>query len=212
MSSWTMSSRVLALGLVAVLVLPGCVSLEMGRMKREIARDVEAGGTAEVGRGFAVAFGRGTIGSTRFLTRLFAPSATEPYRALSRHVRQVKVARYDVAGAFDGRDVGRPSALDRYEADGWIPLATVRDEDQAAWVLYREDARTLELTDLLAIALTEEDLVMTRLRGDLSALVLDAAAMGAEHDVFGGALEETGVFGRADEEADLDGPSVDASP
>lgn len=208
-----MSSRALALGLAALLVLPGCVSLEMGRMKREIQRDVEAGGTAEVGRGFAVAFGRGTIGSSRFLSRLVAPSATEPYRALSRHVRQVKVARYDVAGTFDGRDVGRPSALDRYEADGWIPLATVRDEDQAAWVLYREDARTLELTDLLAIALSEEDLVLTRLRGDLSALVLDAAAMGAQHDVFGGAFDATGVFGPVDaEEPDLEGASVDAAP
>ncbi|WP_143537660.1 DUF4252 domain-containing protein [Rubrivirga marina] len=208
-----MSSRVLALGLAAVLVLPGCVSLEMGRMKREIERDVEAAGTAEVGRGFAVALGRGTIGSSRFLTRLFAPSATEPYRALSRHVRQVKVARYDVTGSFDGRDVGRPSALDRYEADGWVSLVTVRDPEQAVWVLYREDARRLALTDLLAIALTDEDLVLTRLRGDLSSLVLDAAAMGAEGDLFGGAFDETGVFGpRDDEEADREDSTVDAAP
>ena len=212
-----MSSRLaLPALLAAVLVLPGCVSFEMGRIKRDIERDVEADGTAEVGKGFAMAFGRGTIGSSRFLSRLFAPTATEPYRVLSRHVRQVKVGRYGIAGTYDASALSRPEALTRYEDDGWYPLVTVREPDETVWVLYREDPRDFRLTDLLAVVLTQEEMVLTRVRGDLSSLVVDAVAMGTEGDLFGGALGETGLFGTADDaddgEADLEPPDADVRP
>jgi len=179
---WTMSSRVLALGLVAVLVLPGCVSFEMGRIKREIEREVEASGSAEVGRGFAMSFGRGTIGTTRFLGRLFAPTATEPFRALAGHVRQVKVARYGVSGSFDASFVGRPEALSRYEADGWVPLMTVREPAESVWVFTRDSRDGQAVTDLLAVVLEQENLVLTRVRGDLTAAVLDMVERGIEGD------------------------------
>ena len=80
-----MSSR---LGmLLLALSLSGCVSIEMGRLAREVEQEVEREGSAEVGCGFAVAFGGGTIGTSRFLGRLVAPESTEPYRRLSASVR-----------------------------------------------------------------------------------------------------------------------------
>ena len=201
-------TRVLLLLALDAAPLTGCVSVEMGRMGREIARDVERQPGTEVGRGFAVAFGRGTIGTSRFLTRLVAPESTRPLRQLAGHVRSVKVAHYPLSGDFDARSIGRPSALDAYEADGWYPLVTVRDADAAVWVLYRERERDQVITDLLAITLAEDDLVLTQVSGDLNALVLDAIAMGAEDGdfdssgFFDGVFSETGLFEAPEEETD----------
>ena len=179
--------------LAVAAVLSGCVSLEMGRIGDDLARGVEGQG-AEVGDGFAVAFGPGTIGSTRFLGRLVAPESTEPYRRLSRHVRRVKLARYPVVGAFDARAVPRPALLDRYQSDGWSSLVTARDEESAVWVLMREDGDGV-LTDLLAVVASAEDLVVTRMSGDLSAFILDAIEEGRASDLLGGALDDTGLVG-----------------
>lgn len=183
----------------------GCVSLELGRIAREVEREVEASGTAEVGRGFAVSFGGGTIGTSRFVGRLVAPSATEPYRRLSGEVSQVKVARYPLSGQVDGRTVRRPATLDAYEADGWLPLVTVRDEAEAVWVMYRTDAGVL--TDLLAVVLAEDELVLTRVRGDLSALVLEAVREVTLREELDGALREAHIVPEPDAVE-----AVDASP
>lgn len=177
-----MSKRILLPALAALVALPGCVSFEMGRIKREVEREVEASGTAEVGRGFAMSFGRGTIGTTRFLGRLFAPTATEPYRALTGHIRQVKVARYPVSGDFDAASVGRPEALARYETDGWLPLVTVREAGETVWVFTRDSRDGLAVTDLMAVVLEPDNLVMTRVRGDLTAAVLEMIERGMDGD------------------------------
>lgn len=216
-----MTSRALpAVALVLALVSSGCVSLEMGRIKRQIEQDVEASGTAEVGRGFAMAFGRGTIGTSRFLGRMFAPTATEPYRALTRHVRQVKVARYGVSGHYDARALSRPEALRRYEDDGWYPLVTVREPEETVWVLYREDDREPRVTDLLTVVLGQEDLVLTRVRGDLSAAVLKLLEIGRSDSGFidGPFLDSDWIRGPAepeppaDDAPDLGGSDADARP
>ena len=109
-------------------------------------------------------------------------------------MRRVKIARYPVTGFYDARAVGRPSALDAMEADGWIPLVTVRDTAAAVWVLYRERERDQTITDLLAITLADEDIVLTKVSGDLTSLVLDAVAVGRNGEIFGDAFAETGLF------------------
>lgn len=202
----TTSSR-LAVALVLALALSGCVSIEMGRAKREVAAEIERTGDATVGRGFAVAFGRGTIGSSRFLSRLFAPGATEPYRRISGHVRQVKVARAPIEGTVDALAIQRPSFLVEYERDGWLPLVTARDTSEAVWVMTREREGG-PITDLVAVVVGDGELMVTRLRGDLSALVLDALEYGSESDLFGDTFSDGGFFGP--EETDDD--PIDASP
>ncbi|WP_412063162.1 DUF4252 domain-containing protein [Rubrivirga sp. IMCC45206] len=194
------SSRLLALALAMGLGLSGCVSIEMGRAKREVAAEIERTGDATVGRGFAVAFGRGTIGSSRFLTRLVAPSATEPYRRISSHVRQIKVARAPIEGTVDALAIQRPSFLTDYERDGWIPLVTARDSSEAVWVMTRE-REDGPITDLVAVVVGDGELMVTRLRGDLSALVLDALAYGSESDLFGDTFSEGGFFGPPEADA-----------
>ncbi|WP_420453928.1 hypothetical protein [Rubrivirga sp.] len=181
----------------------------MGRIKRDLAHDLEQSGQATVGKGFAMSIGRGSIGTTRFMSRLFAPTASEPYRRLARNVRRVQVAHYALDGAVDGRRVSRPASLDRYQADGWYPMVTVRDSSSAVWVLVKERPDDLRLTDLLSVVVADSDLVVTRVSGDLSGLVLDAIEYGTNGDLFGGALDQTGLFDEPDgPEAETDDPDV----
>ena len=198
MSTWTMSSRALPLVLALAIAGSGCISTEMGRIKRDLQHDIERTGTATVGKGYAMSFGRGSIGTTRFLGRLVAPQSTEPVRRLSGHVRRVQVAQYPVEGDFDARQIRPPDALNRYADDGWHSLVTVRDETSAVWVLYHERPDDLALTDLLTVVVADEALVVTRISGDLTALVLDAVAMGFEGDLWGPAFDEAGLFGPAE--------------
>ncbi|WP_412067627.1 hypothetical protein [Rubrivirga sp. IMCC43871] len=202
-----MNSSRLLLALALGVGLTGCVSIEMGRAKRQVASEIERTGDATVGRGFAVAFGRGTIGSSRFVSRLFAPSATEPYRRISSNVRQIKVARAPIEGTVDALALQRPSFLVEYERVGWLPLVTARDSSHAVWVMTREREGG-PITDLVAVVVGDGELMVTRLRGDLSALVLDALEYGSESDLFGDAFSNDGFFGGPDTD---DGP-IDASP
>ena len=179
-------TRALLLAVLVAAPLSGCVSFEVGRVKRAVAHDVERQSDAQVGRGFGVVVGPGTIGTSRFLTRLFAPNATRPFRQLSGHVRRVKVGRYPLSGAFDPLALSRPSFLDRYaEKDRWYPLVTVRDTSAQVWILIREDRSGTAITDLLSITLADEDLVIAKVTGDLTALVMEAVEMGASMDVMG---------------------------
>ena len=203
-----MSSRIAVL--LLALSLSGCVSIEMGRLAREVEQEVERDGSAEIGRGFAVAFGGGTIGTSRFLGRLVAPESTEPYRRLSASVRQGKGARYPLVGTIDGMRMARPSRLDAYEADGWLPMVSARDSASATWVLYREDAEGLRLTDLLAVVVSDEELVLTRITGDLTTLALDAFRESMGDSILRDALDDSGVL-PTEVEPD-DGPPVDAGP
>lgn len=188
----TMCSRIALVALA--LSLSGCMSLEMSRLAREVEHEVERDGAAEVGRGYAIAFGGGTIGTSRFLGRLVAPESTEPYRRLSGSVRQVKVARYPVFGVVDGMRLARPARLDRYEADGWLPMVAARDSASAVWVLFREDDARMTLTDLLAVVVADDELVLARVTGDLTTLALDALRDGADSGALSEALDDTGLF------------------
>lgn len=205
----TKSTTRLALLLLAT-TASGCVSLEMNRLKRNVEREVEADGQVEIGRGTAMSFGWGTFATARTLGWVFAPGSTAPYRRLSRRVRRVKVGRYPVSGVLDTRHLARPAILDRYEAGGWLPMVTARDSSSAVWVLYRERERDLRLTDLLAVSIDGEELVMTRVSGNLSGLVIDAVAL-AQTDWLESTLGDTGLFEPAGDEAEAAELSPDAT-
>lgn len=168
-----MRTKAALISLIALSSLSGCVSFEVSRLGREVAHDLEQARDARVRGGFAFAAGRGTIGASRFLGRLVAPKSTAEVRRMVRYMRRAKVAMFAVDGITDVAGVARPAALDRYqENDGWYPLVTARDSSGAAWILYREDGDALR--DLLTVVVSPEAIVVTKLSGDLSELVLDA--------------------------------------
>jgi hypothetical protein len=203
----TTSSRALAL-LAALVGLSGCTSFELSRLGHDLARDIERSTDATVEPGYAVALGRGQIGTARFLARAASPAETAEARRLLGHVRYAAFGRYPLVGRLDGRTLPAPRALDRYRGDGWFPFVTVRDSASAVWVLLRERDDGA-LTDLVTVAVSENDVVLTKVSGDLGRLVLDAIAMGGDGGLFGGALDEARIVVRDGSEP---GASEDGRP
>jgi hypothetical protein len=154
------------------LLLAGCTSFELTRVRNDLARQLPEAG---IGEGYAVSFGGLSVGFARWLSGFADEEDGELAQLALREVRRVSFGRYDVEGAVDARRLVMPARLRHYvEDEGWVHLATFREAGEAGWVLYRE--RGDAITDLFAVVLTEEDLVLARVSGDLSALVLNVLA------------------------------------
>lgn len=159
--------------LLAGLVLQGCTSFELTRLRNDVARAVPE---ARIGPGYAGALGPLTLGTARTALRT-APHAYDGLDladdVLSR-VERVQVGHYAVRGSFDGAAMAAPRALDRYRRAGWYDLVTVRDGEARTWILARE--RRQSLRDLLVVVLSEDGLTLARLSGDLTGVVSAALA------------------------------------
>lgn len=163
--------RVLLL-VAAPLLFTGCTSFELARVRNDLAHQMP---DAAIGEGYSVSFGRLSVGFARWI----AGFADDEDGALAQvalgEVRRVQFGRYPVYGAVDGARLRMPARLRTYvEDEGWVHLATFREAGEAGWVLYRE--RDAAITDVFAVVLTDEDLVLARVTGDLDALVLHVLA------------------------------------
>ena len=170
----TMSSRTgWAIVLVACLASSGCMSLEMTRLRNHIDRDVPE---AEIGKGFAMSFGFFTMGTARTVLALSddGDESTAMARALLRNVKKVKVGRYDVHGRIALNEISTPSILKSYEKGGWIPVVTTREPDEVIWVMAKEKRE--DLRDLLVVVLSDDELVVARMSGNLTQAVSAAMA------------------------------------
>lgn len=155
--------------LLVALVASGCTSFELTRVRNDLARQLP---DAEIGEGYAMSFGRFSLGFARWITHFADGEDSEIAQVALREVRRVQFGRYDVEGALDASRVTMPARLRHYvESDSWQHLATFREGNEAGWVLYRE--RDDAVTDLFAVVLSEEELVLARVSGDLSALVTE---------------------------------------
>ena len=169
-----MSSRTgLALALAVLLASSGCTSFEMTRLRNHIDRDVPE---AEIGKGYAMSFGRFSMGTARTVLALSddGDESTEMARALLRHVKKVQVGRYDVHGRVALNDVSTPSVFEAYEKRGWIPVVTVREADELVWVMAKE--KRDDLRDLLVVVLSDEELLVAKMSGNLTQAVTAAMA------------------------------------
>jgi hypothetical protein len=156
--------------LIAVLglSLSGCFfSQELSRVRGELQR--EAG--FRTSSGFEANFGPVSMWIARGFIGRHAGNSGDLASLALRHVRRVKVGVYKLERPLDSRQVAMPATLRRYtNRGGWEHLGTFREDDQAVWVLYR--ARNEEIRDLFVVVLGEEELVMTRLTGNLTEAVM----------------------------------------
>lgn len=153
--------------LILGLALTGCTSYSLTNVRNDLARQVP---DAKIGEGYAMAFGRFSLGTARFFARFADDDDAEMASLVLRDVRKVQFGRYDVQGHVDGTQLVMPSRLRRFvDRDGWTHLATFRDESEAGWVLYRERRDTV--TDLFVVVLNDEELILARLTGDLLGIV-----------------------------------------
>ena len=172
-----MCSRALAVAALA-LALGGCTSFELSRVRNEVDRTPGV----EVGEGYAVAFGRTTVGALRAGLRLGDDDEqTAAVRAALGHVRKAHVARYHVRSAPPLASVGTPRTVRRYVRRGWTRVVTARDDDAAVWLLARDDKRG-DLGRLIVVTLLPDELIVARLDGNLTEAV---AAFARQIDIDG---------------------------
>ena len=199
--------------LALALAVSGCYSFEMTRIGRGVAQDIEATSDADVGGPFSMSVGPVSLATAQLGAWVFAPNSSREARMIGRHVSSVKFSRRPIRGAFDGRLVGKPDYLRRYERNGWYNFVTVRDSSAAVWVMLRERGRgeRTQITNMLAIVAAEDDLVLTKVSGNLSSMIREAIEMGTSGEFFGGALEESGLI-EPDTTSAEDDIEVEAAP
>ena len=151
--------------LVAALLLSGCTSFELTRLRNDVDRTPGV----EIGEGYAVAFGRLSVGTLRTGLRLGDDEDAEAVRAALGHVRKAQFGRYRVVSAPPLAEVETPRAVARYIRRGWTPALVARDDDAAVWLLARDGDD--ELRDLLIVTLLPRELIVGKLSGDLTEAV-----------------------------------------
>ena len=167
--------RNLLILLLVAISLSGCASYELMRVRNDIDRQVPE---AQIGDGYAMSFGRISLGLARWLSGLADDKDAEIAKAVLSKVRRVQFARYEVNGTFDAATLRMPGRLRSYlERGDWYLLAGVREESEAVWVVYKEDGSAV--VDLLAVVMGEEELVLAKISGDLNAVVVAALS---QHD------------------------------
>lgn len=89
-------------------------------------------------------------------------------RRYIEEIRRVKVGVYRVERAPD-LDRFDPLALRRFQRDGWELAVKNFEDGEAVWVFYKE--RKGHIRDLYAITLSDDELVLARIRGRLDRLL-----------------------------------------
>ncbi|MEM6326177.1 MAG: hypothetical protein AAF791_03580 [Bacteroidota bacterium] len=205
-------AAVLPLLLAGAMVLSGCYSFEMARVSKRVGQDIERQTGADVGGGLSMGLGPISLATAQAGAWVFAPESTREARQIGRHIASVEFSRRPVRG-FDGRLVERPAYLERYTRSGWHPFVSVRDSASAVFVFLRERGREQRITNLLAVVVAEDELMLTKVSGNLSAMIREAIAVGGSDllggDLFGDALEDAGLI-ESDDEVPL--PDVETAP
>lgn len=152
--------------LVVLLVLPltGCF------FSREIAdtrRDIESAyPDLQLEKQIVLNLGPVSLRTLGWMTRLVPEEEADMASRYLRDVSRVKVGVYraerpDMVKEIDVRRLG-------FEKDWEVAVRSRRDGERV-WVMYREDARTVE--DLYVVVLSDEELVIARVHGRLDRLL-----------------------------------------
>lgn len=150
--------------LLLALVLSGCTSFELTRVRNSVDRTPGV----EIGEGYALSFGRLSVGTVRQGLRMSDDDdgQSKALRDALGHVRKAQFARYRVESAPPLDEVETPPVVRRYVRKGWMPAVVARDGDAAVWILAKD--RGDELRDLLLVTLLPDELIIGKLSGDLT--------------------------------------------
>ena len=155
----------------AVVAASGCGSSELRGLRNDIVR---ATPEMRVGDGMSLSLGPMSLGLARTFVRLGDDADAEMVAAALRSLRRVQFAQYDISGDFDLRTVAFPARLARYVDEGWTPAITVREADEVVWILFND-----RVDEALMVTLSSDELVMAKLRGDLTEVARIAIAQTA---------------------------------
>ena len=146
--------------------LTGCFySRELAQTRRDLERQYpEARFDQEV----VVSLWPATLRAVGWLAGLAPEEEAQMAKEYLREIDRVKVGLYSVDYLPD-LDEFNPPALRRFRRDGWEVAVKAREDDEIVWVLYRE--RHNAVRDIYAIVLTDEDLILARVKGHLNRLL-----------------------------------------
>ena len=159
--------RTVAVVALVALLCSGCFySREIAQTRRDLER---AYPEAEFDREMMVNLGPLSIRTARWILHwMDEDDDVAMARSYLGEVRRVKVGLYKTEFLPDLGDFD-PPALRRFRQDGWELAVQVHEDDEAVWLFYKPGRRGIR--DLYAVVLTEEELVLARLRGRLDRLV-----------------------------------------
>jgi len=161
----TSISRTL-IAVATCVLLSGCLySREIAHVKRDIEREFPG---SEFDREIVLSVGPGFFRTIEWLARHTADEDGRHAADYISELRRVKLGVYETLKLPYEGELDLPS-LKRFDREGWIKAATVRDRDELVWVLYRE--RYDEIRDMFFLILDDDELVIVRVEGNLNRLL-----------------------------------------
>jgi hypothetical protein len=146
--------------------LTGCLySREVAQVRRDIEREFPG---ARFDREIVLAVGPGFFSTVGWITRRINDPETRRISAYLDEIRRLKLGVYRIE-ALPREGPPALETLPRFRERGWEVAATVRDEDDRVWVLYRERYRSVR--DMFVLSLTDDELIIVRIEGDLNRLL-----------------------------------------
>lgn len=151
--------------LMLSLVSSGCIyTSEISKTRKVIEQETDS----DFETGIVVSMGSGLFQTAGWLANYVDDEDAELASRIAYGIRRVKAGYYPVESIpnLDSFDIPE---MERFKRKGWKPALKVEDDDEVSWLLYRE--RNGRVHDLFVVAITEDELVLGRLQGNLNALL-----------------------------------------
>ena len=147
------------------LVSSGCIyTSEISKTRKDIEQETDS----DFDTGIVLSMGPGLFHTAGWITRYVDDEDAQTASRVAYGIRRVKAGIYPVESIPDLEAFDIPK-MDRFKRKGWKPALKVEDRDEVSWLLYRE--RNGRVHDLFVVALTEDELVLARLQGNLDELL-----------------------------------------
>ena len=146
----------------------GCAyTNEITRTKQEI----ENYSSVDAQTGIVLSLGPGLFHTAGFLAKFVDDEDAQLASRMAYGIRRIKAGVYPLqySGNLSNLDVPE---LRRFRKKGWKTAMKVEAEDEVGWIMYRE--RGHRVKDLFVVVLTDDELVLARIQGNLTEL-LDTA-------------------------------------
>lgn len=146
--------------------MTGCFySREIAQTRRDLERQYPG---AQFDREMVVSLGPASLRALGWMAGLVPEDEPQMASDYLREISRVKVGVYKTEFLPNLDDFDPPS-LDRFKRDGWEMAVKTREDNEVVWVLYKE--RHGVVRDLYAIVLSEDELVLARVKGHLDRLL-----------------------------------------
>jgi len=171
-SNFILRTLAIAAGL-ALLSSPGCFwSAELSGVRADLEHQLPG---SSFNKNVELSFGPVLLTLARTVTAVI-PGASDVRLYLSG-VSHVEIGVYD-AHVDSITNLHIPKRLQSLIDEGWETAVRVRDDHEAAWLLYRPDGDRVK--EVFVVVLDNDELVLVKARGHLEHLV--EAAMASTHD------------------------------